>query len=1074
MSREIRLLQIIAWLCSANGMAFVVLELVLGQSFNAFISVLPVFVGLSVLTLINFNKLEAASIFLRIGLLSLFYIFDTGFELNTGSYLFYVPFIIVTYLYESYGFSRTKTFGLIGIVSVVLLVNLFESPKLAGGFITDRVPKEVLFYINLGFSFFTSVLVLQFFSNARKRVANDLLHNQANYRALVENTDDQIWSIDTRFKLLSFNNNYKKAFESFWKKEPFLGMNLMSNDGLNPQVFTYWSDLYERAISGERFREEQVYEYAGSKHFLEFSFVPVFSNNKVESIVITATDISAIRNREEELKVFAQSLNLLLSSTGDIIFELDESSFCIRVWHAPEVELVDSIDNFIGKSLKELFDIPFNIRLSDQFDQVLKTKQSRIYEYSHDFKGSLKYYSCKIRIINNTEPIRLAVVLEDITSRKEIELRQAKQSVFLNKLIDHIPLGIYVKNVNENYAYTLWNRELEIMFDLPQSKVIGKTDAHIFNSDGEIKQYISTDKMVAESAEPILINKLNINFGANKIVARNFKIPILGSNGKVELIIGILENISDIVQTQQNLELAEKRWQYALSGSRDVVWDVNIITGEIYYSPLFKIMLGYQEEENPVLVWEELIHPDDFRNTWLSYQQHMKGQSQYFEAEYRFKKRDGSYLWVLDRGRVAERSEKGEALRVIGTFHDITYKKSLEEQLIKAKEKAEEVSKAKGLFLSTMSHEIRTPMNAVNGIIRLLIQDDPLSHQLENLQALQFSSEQLMFLLNDILDFSKIDAGKLERDERNFKPLELFTSIVQTMGSQLEDKPVKLQLNFDSEMPEFLLGDRHRLGQVLSNLLSNAIKFTEEGGVDVKVKFNQLSESDYLLYCEIVDTGIGIQEDKLPYIFELFTQATNETTRKFGGTGLGLAISKKLIEWLGGNLSVESKLGIGTRFWFEIPIKRGKDDFAEIRNELDQKLTFSPLKNFQILIVEDNKMNVFVLERFMKKWEANYMVAENGLEAVEIVKNNHFDLILMDLQMPEMDGIEATKQIREMGYKMPIFALTANVFSDVKEKVLESGMNDYISKPFNPNELYSKLQTHFKSKDNSSSKLTLF
>ena len=1076
MSREIKLLQILSWLCMANGIAFAILELFLGQYIGAVFFGIPILLGLGVYLLLHFKNSLAAYNFFRIGLLVIFYIFDTGFTINTGSYLFYVPFIIISFLFEYPSYNQSKILGIISVVIVVFAVNFLQSPKLALLFVNDSIKLESLFYINLSFSFLSSILILQYFSDARKKVNNDLEQNQANYSALVENTDDQIWAIDTEYRLLSFNNNYRIAFESFWKKAPKLGEDVMSDGAAHPEVFNYWMGLYNKAIAGERFKEEQVYEYGGEKHFLEFSFVPVSSNGQVKSVVITATDISAIRNREEELKVYAENLNLLLSSTGDIIFELDENSVCIRVWHAKEVELIDSIDYFIGKKLKELFDIPFKIRLSDQFDQVLRTKQSRIYEYSHDFKGSLKHYSCKIRIINSTGPVRIAVVLEDISSRKEIELRQARQSIFLNKLIDHIPLGIYVKNVNDNFAYTLWNRELELMFDLPQSKVIGKTDAEIFNNEGEIKQYISSDILVAETAEPVLINKLNINFGHNKIVARNFKIPILDSKGKVELIIGILENITDIVHAQQNLELAEKRWQYALSGSRDVVWDVNIISGEIYYSPLFKLMLGYEEDESPILIWEELIHPEDFKNTWFKYQQHMKGLTSYFEAEYRFRKKDNSFLWVLDRGRVAERSETGEALRIIGTFHDITYKKNLEDQLIKAKEKAEEVSKAKGLFLSTMSHEIRTPMNAVNGIIRLLMQDDPVTHQIENLKALKFSSEQLMFLLNDILDFSKIDAGKLERDERNFKPEELFRNIVQTMGSQLDDKPVKLSLNFEGNIPPFLLGDRHRLGQVLSNLLSNAIKFTEEGRVDVKFKFPALSENDYILYCEVIDTGIGIEEDKLPFIFELFTQATNETTRKFGGTGLGLAISKKLVEWLGGFLNVESKFGFGTRFWFQIPIKKGTDNYAEIRNKENENLTFSPLQNFKVLIVEDNKMNVFVLERFMKKWQVDYKISENGLFALDACKSETFDLILMDLQMPEMDGFEATKEIRKMGLNMPIFALTANVFSDVKEKVLESGMNDYISKPFNPNELYSKLQSRYKSKikKDDNPKLTLF
>ncbi|MFY8021048.1 MAG: ATP-binding protein [Bacteroidia bacterium] len=1059
-SREIRFLKILSWLCIANGVCFASIELFLGNYFNVLVTGLSIILGLGVAFFVWRNQANYAINFFRIGILLLFYIFDSGFEVNTGSYLFYVPFIMIGYLYEGKNLKLTKILSLLGSILSILAVNFFCSPKLASLYISDTVTTEKLFFINLFFSVFSSIVILEYFTRSKKQVSEDLEQNQANYSALVDNTQDQIWAIDTKYRLLSFNHNYRIAFESYWKKSPKLGMNIMEDNSI-PVVFDYWKGLYDKALSGIQFKEEQSYDYGGKTNYLEFTFVPVFNNQKVSGVVISGKDISDIRNREEELKTYAQNLNLMLSSTGDIIFELDENGICIRVWHAKEVELVESVNYFIGKSVKELFDDKFKTRLADQFNQVLRTKQSRNYEYSHEFRGELRHYSCKIKFINNYEPIRIAIVLEDITDKKDVEIRQARQSLFLNKLIDHIPLGIYVKSVNDNYAYTLWNRELELLLDLPQSKVIGKTDAEIFSSLAQIKQFNEGDIEVTQTADPLTINNLEINLGFKKITARNFKIPILDASGKVELIIGILENISDIIHVQQELELAEKRWQYALTGSRDVVWDVNIITGEIYYSPLFKEMLGFQESENPVLIWEELIHPDDFKSTWLNYQQHMKGLTPYFEAEYRLKKKDGTYLWILDRGRVAERSENGEALRIIGTFHDITYKKNLEEQLISAKEKAEEASKAKGLFLSTMSHEIRTPMNAVNGIIRLLIQDEPASHQLENLKALKFSSEQLMFLLNDILDFSKIEAGKLEKDERNFRPEELFRNIVQTMSNQVEDKPVKVSLNFDGDIPTFLKGDRHRLGQILSNLLSNAIKFTERGEVIINFRFPVLNDSKYLLYCEVSDTGIGIEEEKLAHIFESFTQASHETSRKFGGTGLGLAISKKLVEWLGGSIGVESKIDVGTRFWFQVPINKGEDNYANIRDKDNEQIHFKPLYNFKILIVEDNKMNVFVIERFLKKWELDFQIATNGKEGINAVLEGQFDLILMDLQMPEMDGFEATKIIRNMGYDIPIFALTANVFSDVKDKVVESGMNDYISKPFNPNELYSKIQAQY-------------
>ena len=369
---------------------------------------------------------------------------------------------------------------------------------------------------------------------------------------------------------------------------------------------------------------------------------------------------------------------------------------------------------------------------------------------------------------------------------------------------------------------------------------------------------------------------------------------------------------------------------------------------------------------------------------------------------------------------------------------------------------AEAAAKAKGLFLSTMSHEIRTPMNAVIGIANLLLNENPTQEQLESLQTLKFSAESLMYLINDILDFSKIDAGKIELESTEFNLSQLLVNIKQSFISKVEEKGLKFHLQIDSELPQILIGDPIRVAQIITNLISNAIKFTEIGNIylEVKVKENT-SESTIINFC-ISDTGIGIQPDKIPFIFEHFIQASSDTTRKYGGTGLGLAITKKLIELFDSQISVESIVGVGSKFFFDLRFI--KSDQINLIIEPKKQLKIEPLTGIKILLVEDNDINIFVVVRFLKNWDIVYDVAKNGAIAIDMHHKNRYDLILMDLQMPVMDGYEATIAIRLKDKKTPIIALTANAFSDIKQKVLEVGMNDYITKPFDPDDLYKKIK----------------
>lgn len=386
-------------------------------------------------------------------------------------------------------------------------------------------------------------------------------------------------------------------------------------------------------------------------------------------------------------------------------------------------------------------------------------------------------------------------------------------------------------------------------------------------------------------------------------------------------------------------------------------------------------------------------------------------------------------------------------------------------KLENAKQQVEEGSRAKSEFLSTMSHEIRTPMNAIIGMTNLLVKDDPRKDQLEQLEILDFSAKTLLSLINDVLDFSKIESGRVEFENIAFNLKNLLNGVLESFRFSAQKKDVSLYLDLDEDLPKVISGDPNRLTQILNNLVSNAVKFTEEGSVGILVEKKEGNDNHLNLIFTVTDTGIGIAEEKHEEIFESFTQERTDTSRVFGGTGLGLTISKKLVELQGGTIRLESEKGKGSTFYIELPFKR--QDQAEGKrlsaHGNDSKRMPDSLKGTKVMLVEDNAINQKVMMRFLEKWDIEVVLAENGHEAVEIMEDSTtINLVLMDLQMPEMDGYDATRKIRELDNKyksnVPIIALTAAALNEVKEKVFASGMNDYLTKPFNPPELQRKLE----------------
>ncbi|MFZ8932755.1 MAG: PAS domain-containing hybrid sensor histidine kinase/response regulator [Bacteriovoracaceae bacterium] len=572
-------------------------------------------------------------------------------------------------------------------------------------------------------------------------------------------------------------------------------------------------------------------------------------------------------------------------------------------------------------------------------------------------------------------------------------------------------------------------------------------------SPEELSSYKLNLKKAVESGKNEAINELySVITNDNKLKYFYDQIQVMrDDNGKVT---HYQVSIFDLTE----IYLQKNRLQLVLEGSGLGLWDWNPQTNEVTFDKNWANMLGYELEEIEFNLssWESRVHPDDLASCYDDIKAHMEGKVDLYQNVHRMKHKNGDWVYIWDRGKIVERDPAGNPVRFTGTHLDISEQKTAEEKLIKE-------IKSKESFFALMSHEIRTPINIILGATEaILINNKVDGEDKKFIQYIENSSSLLLNIINDILEYSKMQSTKITFNNENFNLLANIKKLMKTFVPLLDKKDNKLKLNIINAEVDFnIYSDPGRINQVLTNLISNANKFSSQSDIEINLKIQ-----DDIISIEIKDYGIGIDKNNIEKLFVPYIQEESTTSQHFGGTGLGLAISKNIVEALDGEISVSSEKGKGATFTFTIPFT--KPSSSKLKDK-DQKTTQNGLTGKSILVVEDNIMAQEFMKKFLNFENCEVTVAGDGEEAVSLCQKRKFDIVLMDMYLPKINGVEATKMISEDQSIQPkpiIIALTANLLDLNKKRCLEAGMVDFISKPIKQEEIRKVLLKNINKQSN--------
>lgn len=769
-----------------------------------------------------------------------------------------------------------------------------------------------------------------------------------------------------------------------------------------------------------------------------------------------------IRAKLEEQRANELHHRQLIESVQDLIFKVSPAGRFTFVSSAAEKMLGYSEAECIGMRATDLVQLSHRQAMVEYYtDMIAQQRESSYDEFPITTKdGRTIWIGQSVRLVAEAgQVVEMVAVARDITDRKLAEVVLKTTQVRLSTLITSLQSGVLV--VDEQGRILLINQLFCDIFslDLQPDQLTGQDSGTL--SEASMRAVENPEDFLVQTRFLLSQRQTSvgevINLKNGRILERDY-IPLFLN----EQYLGHLWQYTDVTEkhtAREQIRRSEEKYRGIMNNMELGLLEVNNEQIVVRVYERCCQMLGYREDELLGQHLSDLLVPKEFREVIdRQQQQRLRGVGGSYELQ--LLKKDGSRIWVLVSG-VPIYDEESRLVGSMAIYYDLTERKLLETELANAKQVAEDARQAEKQFLANMSHEIRTPLNAIIGMSHLLFDTQPTSQQREYIDILKTSADFLHGLISNLLDMTKIEAGRVEVNPRPFDLAGLLRSTQKVFEMKLQDRPIQFHIMLDARISGNFMGDEVMLNQILTNLVGNAEKFTEVGSIQLTVRIRHEDANNIWVEFAVADTGIGIPAEKIGLVFQKFKQV-NPQGHKHKGTGLGLAITKELVDLLGGTINVESRAGHGSTFTFVLP-------FPKIMAPLNANLIDTPPPASvkpevgHVLVVEDNLMNQKYIGSLLRKWQVRYTLASDGRQAVMEARRQRFDLILMDIQMPVMNGYEATVAIRNThnpNQHAPIVALTASAMLDHKNVALEAGMTDFLTKPFDPGQLMLLLRQY--------------
>ncbi|MCD8739392.1 PAS domain S-box protein [Mucilaginibacter roseus] len=898
-------------------------------------------------------------------------------------------------------------------------------------------------------------------TNVSLKLSEQKLRDSRNQlHSLINSINDIVFEIDENRQALNIWYDEKKPLHF----DPKVFFDNRMADVVDREKSQPLSNAIDFVIKNRAATSIEFRSIFGANKWFSAKISPVYDRqaNYTGRISIAITDITNQKDYETALQ-----------TNQELLLEAQTIAKLANWWHdditgeshwSPYMFTIFEIDGLPADLSHEQYYLsrvhPDDYAATQHFIQNLGL--SDIHTFEHKIvteKGTLKYIKIIRGEVSYTDDglvKRISGVTQDIT---EVRLSEKSAKISRAELIEAQTIA---KIGNWKYEFASksfsWSDEICNIYDIPEKEIQLKSFVreffkHVHIDDRQLLHNLLKKPLsaIGRSFEYRIILPDGAIKHMSLIIGK-----VMRRDGILRKIIGTLQDITERKKAELESERTRNKYRLVLESVKLAALTVDNTGKVTFCNGHLAGILGMSPNEVIGHDWTNRFVPEQFRQTLNGWLQNNSYETHYINPVIC---KDGSEV-IMSWQNTMSFDEHGNLIEITSIGEDITDRQKATQELISAKEDAERSSKFQSDFLSTMSHEIRTPMNAVIGITNLLLAESPKPEQMEYLNTLKFSGDNLLAIINDILDYNKIEAGKFNLIKQPVNLAKLAQNIWQSFLPRADQQQIELKLITDSLLPELIQADPVRLSQILNNLIGNSIKFTYQGGVTVQIDNVPHENSNITdIIFTITDTGIGIAPESLPDIFDPFIQDMHHQNT-MGGTGLGLAITKRLVNLHNGTIDVTSTLNKGTRFIIKIPFEviavKNNDNRPEKKHE---NLSHN-LSDVRILVVDDNKMNLLIASKFLRKWGAQVDEADNGQTAVEKSANTAYNMIIMDLQMPVMDGFEATRIIKQTHPRVPIIALTADAMPDTYTKAFEAGMDDYLTKPFLPETLFEKVSKH--------------